>query len=258
MRKGKDTPVSEVEQQAKELLNQHASPEQQGQIYCHLALVYSESGLSHPELVIGYAQRALQFPLEPHQRLRLHTYLGDALRVANRGKKPFTEIRRMAAISYLEGLNAAEEYDIPQQRPEMPMAGFNNVPTNDPDYKRIQKETGDKIQAQERARSQQDLWDDRHVLTRQIVDMYTRRPRAATELRQLATKVLKNPAMVDGLMKLIADKGALKDDPIEKKQKTLKGPPPSGRSWRPVVIVFALPFIVALSTIIWLRRRRHH
>ena len=218
LRKGKDTPLDEVERRGRELLKEHASPEEQGQIYYHLVNVHGQSGMAHPELVVEYAKHALQCPLEPGQRLRLYVYWGDALMIgnmhaANESKKPFPEIRKLAVVPYLEGLKDAQKYNIPQHRPKMPMAELFDVSPPNPDYERIQDE---QIAAQKRARIEQELWDHRRILTGQIVYMYARKPHAATELRQLATKILEAPATVDSLMKLIEEKGGLSDDPIEK------------------------------------------
>lgn len=262
MRDGKRTPVDEVELRGEELLKEYTSTEKQGQIYCHLALVHSQSGIFHPDLVIEHAQRALRFPIEPVQRLRLYTYWGDALRGTHQGKKPFFEIRRMAAEPYLEGLKDAQKYHIPQQRPEMPMAGFYNGDLTDPDYKQRKKEAEKQIVAQRRARIEQDLWDCRRVLTGQIIDIYSRKPYAATELRQLATKIMEDPSAVDALMKLIEEKGALKDDPIPEKPKAPKlekpkelPPVTTSSRWPPMRSAGALVIVVS-GVNIWLRSRK--
>ena len=61
------------------------------------------------------------------------------------------------------------------------------------------------------------LWFSHQTLINAVVDLYSKQPYAATELRQIATKTLGDPAEVKALMKRIEANGALKDDPIPEK-----------------------------------------
>jgi hypothetical protein len=257
MRNGKKTPFDEVDRRGKGLLKEHTSPVEQGQIYCHLALVNAQSGLFHPELVIDYAQRALQFPLEPYQRLLLCTYLGDALRAANREKRPFHEIRKMAALPYLEGLNEAQKHQLPKEKPQLPAVDAFDVPKESPWYEKMKKKHDEQWAARKQAEINSKLWDQRRILTGQIVEIYSRKPHAATELREMATKILEDPAAVNALMKLIEEKGALKDDPIPAEpEKGPKGLPPNVSPWRVKMLAVNVLAIVVLLLIFLLRQRR--
>lgn len=208
MRNGKRTLVDKVELRGKELLREHASPEEQGQIYYHLADINGQSGMVHPELVIEYAQHALTFPIEPAQRLRLFTYWGDALMIGNQhtaieSRKPFPEIRKMAAVPYLEGLKEAAKYKIPLQKPELPAVDLYDVPETAPIYQQVKKRHDEQMLAHNRARIEQELWDHRRVLTGQIVQIYSRKPYANEELRELAVKTTNAPELADQLVAMV-------------------------------------------------------
>jgi hypothetical protein len=214
-------PFDEVESLGKALLNEYTKPEEQGQIYYHLAAVHGQSIDVHTDLVIKYAQDALALPVEPLQRLRLYVYWGDAIRTANMQKphekqRPFHEVRRAAAKPYLQGLKEMQKYDIPEKLPELPAVGRYDISGDQNSLQVVEakKEHADQIAARTDAQSSRRLWMNRDVLTRQVVDMYSRPPFAATELRDLATKILNKPEQVNALMKRIEEKGALKDDPI--------------------------------------------
>jgi hypothetical protein len=224
MRNGKNTPFDEVENRGKELLAKYTSPEDQAQIYFHLTEIHGQSGMANADLVIQHAQSALALPVDNVQRLRLYVYWGDAIRIANQHKpiqerKPYHEIRSLAVKPYLEGLNEMRKNKIPVLMPNLPR--IEKFPAemskNDPMYQQLEKKHDAQVAAWMQARIDRNIWTNRMVLNNQVVDLYSRKPYAATELRQLATKILEDPAEVDALMKLIEDKGALKDDPIPEK-----------------------------------------
>jgi len=222
MRNGKNTPFDEVEKRGKDLLAKYTSPEEQGQIYFHLTEIHGQSGMEHTDLVIQHAQSSLELAVDSVQRLRLYVYWGDAIMIANlhstiQDKKPFFEVRRLAAKPYLEGLKESQKYEIPQEMPKLPGVGKYVGPDNDAQYQQIKIKHDEQMDARNKALLGQRLWISRKVLTGQIVEIYSRPPYAATELRQLATKILEDPTEVDALMKLIEDKDALKDDPIPEK-----------------------------------------
>ncbi|MGA2796222.1 MAG: hypothetical protein ABSE63_01455 [Thermoguttaceae bacterium] len=219
LRNGKNTPFEEVEKRGRELLAEYIKPEQQAQIYFHLTEIHGQSGMVNTDLVIQHAQKALALPVEPLQRLRLYVYWGDAIQISDlhktiKDRKPFYEARRQAARPYLEGLKDAQKYDIPPESPNMPLATLYNEPPNSPQYQQHQKEMKKMADMQQEVRLEQDLWLARKILIGQVVEAYSRKPYAATELRELATKILEDPKEVDALMKLIEEKGALKDDPV--------------------------------------------
>jgi hypothetical protein len=223
MRNGKNTPLEQVESHGRELLSEYTKPEDQGQILFHLTEIHGQSGMAHPDLVIQHAQNALQLPLDTFQRLRLYVYWGDAIRSENLHKpiqeqKPFSEIRTLAVKPYLEGLKEMQQYKIPDKMPSLPGVDAYDVFENDPHYKEVKKRHDDQMAARLKAKNDQNLWINRNVLTNQIVDMYSRPPYAAAELRQLAAKILDKTEQVDALMKRVEERGALKDDHIPEKK----------------------------------------
>ncbi len=263
MRAGKNTPLQDVENRGEKLLKEHASPEERGQIYYHLADVYGQSGMVHPELVIENARHSLQFPISPSQRLRLYIYLGDALVIENEHsakgqRKSLPEIRKMAVVPYLEGLKDAQNYQIPRERPRLPGVGRSEGTTDGPDYQEAVKRHEQQMVARERAMAEQRLWDYRAILSNQIVELYARKPYAATELRHLGKEILADPTAVDGLMKIIAEKGALSDDPVKTTDPPRAAPPPDNRWPRTALRAGAGVLLALLVLAFWFRRRYLH
>ena len=221
-RNGKNTPFEEVEQRGRELLAEYIQPEQQAQIYFHLTEIHGQSGMVHADLVIQYSQSALALPVDPLQRLQLYVYWGGAIQSADSNKpvqkrKPFSEVRRAAVMPYLEGLKEMQKYKIPDQLAKLPRVDAYDVPETAPNYQQIKKRHDDQAAAWAEAQFDRKLWFNLQTLTNAVVDLYSRKPHAATELRQLAAKILDNPEQVDALMKRIEANGALKDDPLPEK-----------------------------------------
>jgi hypothetical protein len=228
MQKGKNTSFDDVEKLGKELLGEYTKPEDQGRIYFRLVEIHGQTGMSHPDLVIRYAQTALGLPLDPLQRSRMYVFWGGAIEIGNVHKsveerEPIYKIRRLAVKPYLEGLKEMQIYEIPEKMPELPSVSnivINDVSENDPDYQEFKKTQDAQIAARAEAQFDRKLWFSHQTLMNGVIDLYARPPFAATELRQLATKILNNPEQVNALMKRIEDKGALKDDPIPEKAKS--------------------------------------
>ncbi|MGA2060996.1 MAG: hypothetical protein ABSG67_10980 [Thermoguttaceae bacterium] len=224
MRNGKNTPFDEVEKRGKELLAEYTTPEEQAQIYYELTEMHGQTGMVHADLVVQYAQKALALPVDAFQRFRLYVFWGDAIFIGNIHKPtqqqtPFYEIRKVAVRPYLEGLKEMQAYKIPEQRPNFPGVDSYDIvaPENSPVYQRFKKQHDDQMAARKKAEFDEKLWSSHQTLMNAVVDLYSKKPYAATELRQIATKTLADPAEVDALMKRIEANGALKDDPIPEK-----------------------------------------
>jgi hypothetical protein len=131
LRNGPDTPFAEVEQRCGQLLQEYPAPEDQGKINYTLALVYAQTGQMFPDTTIVCCRKALGLPLSLDRRLKLYTWWGDAIQVANRGKRgaDFASARRQAAVPYLEGIKAAIDAGL--------RAGTTAVPTVPIDSVRI-------------------------------------------------------------------------------------------------------------------------
>src|SRR5262249_35110410 len=78
----------------------------------HLAELYAQSGMVHPDRVLEYSRLALALRLEPIQRTTLFIYRGDAC-LARRAGGTFYERRRAAALEYARGLAEIARHDLP-------------------------------------------------------------------------------------------------------------------------------------------------
>jgi hypothetical protein len=223
IRSEKSIPYDEVEKRGKELLAEYTDPEDQGRIYRELVEIHANTGSLHADLVILYAQKALALVGDPFQRFRLYGAWGGAIEIGNIHKpreqqKPLYEIRRVAVRPYLEGLKEMQAYKIPEQRPDLPgVFKYDGFSENSPRYAQIKKMHDDQMAARKQAEFDEKLWSSHQILTNAVVGLYSKKPYAATEIRQIATKTLGDPAEVDALMKRIEANGALKDDPIPEK-----------------------------------------
>jgi hypothetical protein len=194
--------------------------------------------------VVEYAQKGLEYPLDPIRRLRLYNYWGDGLRFAD-PTKPFFELRKAAATVYLKGLKEAQNYEIPANQPEQP---FLILPEAGPgglaptaEHRRRTHERN--LAAQEQWLHDREMFQRHRVLVNQIVDIYRRKPHAATELRELAGEILEDPDAVAALMKAVEAKGGLRDDAPE------VVPEPVPLEPRPVGRRFLLGIIPAIGVV---------
>jgi hypothetical protein len=223
IRSEKNIPYEEVEKRGKELLAEYTTPEDQGRIYCELVEIHANTGMVHADLVVQYAQKALDLSIDPFKRFRLYEAWGGAIESDNHHKpiqlqKPFYEARKVAVKPYLEGLKEMQAYKIPVQRPYLGAFGVDAYditgPENSPIIQQFKKRHDEQMAARKQAEFDDKLWSSHQTLMDAVVDLYSRKPYSATELRQIATKTLNDPAEVEALMKRIEAKGALKDDPI--------------------------------------------
>ena len=223
MKKGKATPLDQVDRVANRLLGKYTGGDDRSQIYCAVALVYCQSGARYSQFIEKYSKRALDLPAEPLKRLRRFDELGGLQYTIQYKHHPFgtpsSTFRPMAAVYLLEGLRDAKKYNIPEERPLIPRDGpvMALIVGNERLRAEVEKLIKENAAAQTRAVAAGDLWDQRHSLAFSIVGEYSNPPYAATELRKLATAILEDPAAVDALMKQLEKNGALKDDPPDKK-----------------------------------------
>lgn len=117
LQQGRTTPFVDVEGMARELFAEPLSEAEQALVYFHLAEIYAQSGMIHPDRVLEYSRRALARPLTPIQRTTLSIYRGDAC-LARRTNETFAERRRAAAFEYLCGLGEIARHDLPAAAPE--------------------------------------------------------------------------------------------------------------------------------------------
>ncbi len=251
LRRGPKTPFEEVERRSKQLLQEHVAREAQGRIYSRLAHIYAQSGMSNERNARAarrYAEKAVEYPLDPETLLQTYVYWGDGEQVSDRSE-PFPERRRRAAKAYLRGLKAALDCGAPLDRPELPplpempglrLYGSGSGPadllrdSDEPETngmmnnsmgvmlsaeegKRFEEALAAYAVEQAEVRRMQPLWRHRRDLFNQLIDMYGRRtPHAASELRRFATEIVGDQQVVAALMERLEERGALKDDPLPK------------------------------------------
>ena len=188
---GHETDIAEVQNQAAGLLKSSLSPAVRALVYFELAHAYAQSCLQFPDRVIENSYQALQLPLDPSRRLRLHVYCGDALRVLT-SNQSFSKRRRRAATIYLQGLKEVDAYDLPDTPLEMPpIPPFSTLARRDKEHARKLKEFEDE---RKRVRHIREMINHHHVLTQQIVSVYQRKPFNRSELEDLASFILQDPA----------------------------------------------------------------
>lgn len=208
MRKGRKTDLAKVDQFGAKLLQTYPEPKEQGQIYYNLAHIHAQSGVAKPDRLIEYAQRALEFPLDPSRRARLFVYSGDAIQVrGQQGQLPFTGTRKSAALQYLKGLKEVIGYNLPEQPPDLPsVSRFSIEPASGPVYEAMKHKHDQQQAALMQARFQGEMIIHRDVLQKQIVSIYTRRPIAIDELQNIGTHIIGKGKDLDRLMAMVNDK----------------------------------------------------
>ncbi len=204
LRAGFATPFEQVESRCAELLQRYKEPAEQAKIYFQLAQVEGQSGLQHPQRLVGYIEKALALPLEPTKRVRLYIYWGDVIQVSHRGVRgrELIAARSEAVMPYLYGMKELLKYDLPEAKPEVPGIRVVNYdgPKDTQEYQELVREQQRQIEARDRAVFQRGMIEYHDVLTNQISLMYSRLPFATDELQELATQILEDKVAVDRLM----------------------------------------------------------
>ena len=126
LRRGRKTPFDEVERRIGDLLKQYPRSQGPGQIYYEAAHVYAQTGLVRPQAAVDYAKKALRFPLEPVQRIRLYGYWGGAVFMLKR-TDPFPHRRLAAATIFLDGLVQLRQFNLPEKATESPVGRVADI-----------------------------------------------------------------------------------------------------------------------------------
>lgn len=132
LRESGKTPFDNVEQMAGEILAESLTDKDQAFVYFHLAELYAQSEMIHPDRVLEYSRRALALPLEPAQRTKLYIYRGDAC-LARRSDQTFEGRCEVARKEYFEGLKETSRHDLPNEAPERKMTIRYDGPQLGPD-----------------------------------------------------------------------------------------------------------------------------
>lgn len=200
---GFETDTKKLEQEYLHLLNQYDDPKDIGRIYAALTDMYCQSGLTDPFSAAKYAQKALEYPLALPIKIRVHHNWGDALQVQNSGAtgSELAKARREAVRPYLYGIKVALEHEIPDERVGMP--GFEVEHYDGPDleeHKRIAEENEKHFALLKKAHFINDMVFRRDICVGQTVSLYSKKPFATDELRQIATEILEDTDAVDKLI----------------------------------------------------------
>ncbi len=206
LRQGRQTPLAEVDELGRKLLETYTGAKERGQIYYQLAHVHAQSGLAHPERVIAYARKALEHPLEPLQVPRMYVYWGDAVHVT-RAKEPLVARRKWSAVIYLAGLREMLRFPLPGKAPEVPVMARGLGRDADPrSAEGTRRRLAEIAAARRKAEFQGAMIQHRNILTGQIAALYHRHPVAPEEMRALAEGVLRDPRSLDRFLRAV--KGA--------------------------------------------------
>lgn len=246
LRSGRKTPLDEVDRRGSELLKRFSKPEEQGHVYYMLAHVHAQSGLQEPQKIIDYAKKGLSLPLDPSRKMRLYVYLGDATRVSKSGGS-FMDKRKAAAEIYLRGLNEVLKHDLPEKPPPFPRMSL----ISGGDEEENQREMDEQLARRRQVEFVREMIMHREVLERQITSIYKRRPFDREELKEIASPILEQPAIVQELIAAVPPRTS-KDDWIR------EGPAQAARNseldledtgwgtWRIVFVVVSIAVIVGI------------
>jgi len=204
LRAADQTPWDEVEKRANELLAKYTAPADKGRIHWMAAHVYGQSDIrGHGADVTRHAIEALKYERDPVQRGWLYMYLGDATGLI--------EKREEATRWYLKGYFELLAFNLPDKAPELPTVGkFRGdrleAPGGevDPDQIVFEVLQAAEVKARKEAELVRDLVSRRNIYIGQIQNLYGRQftegSDAAVTLKRLATEILRDEAVVGGLL----------------------------------------------------------
>ena len=251
LHRGMEASIADVQQVGGALLEQYQRPEERGRIHYEIAHILAQCGMREPDAVINHAREALENPIPIEQQLRLHVYWGDALRLRP-SKEEFLECRKAAAQVYLAGLDLLHDYALPDRPPEPPDEAMviGDIGEAQVERNRIIREAIDRV------RYIGDRILDREVLSRQIVDLYSRLPLATEELQELASSCLRDPASAAKLLVSLDDRLMLAQSPNGVEASSRAGSPTSNAGRWPMTIGLAILFAAVFCAYMLRRRSR--
>jgi hypothetical protein len=183
-----------VEQLGADLIAKYSAPKDRAQIYYQLCHVYAQSAQARPEKTIAYAKKALEFPLEPVQKLTIYTYWGDAEQIVGGRGKLLPERRKAAAAVYLNGIQEADKLNLPETPPAPPPEPKVNLPPTDPEFLKLMLPYMTEMEAYRKTEGTRELIHHRNVLVGQIAQLYGRKPFATSEIATMSRGALDDPS----------------------------------------------------------------
>jgi len=127
-----------------------------------------------------------------------------------KGRRQFI-VPMLKALKILLGNGVASE-DAP---PALPAVNMFDAPQDSPEYEALVKKHEEEMEAHSRAILLLELWNWRVVLMQNVVGYYSQPPYATDELRQLATEILQDDAVVKEIMDRVAANIASPQGPID-------------------------------------------
>ncbi len=222
-RAGDATKYEEVDRKVQELVAKYSDPDSQGKIYLEALRVHVMTGMRRPLEGVKYAEKAEPLLTDPVSRAQLYISWGDVCQFKKPGAtgNKLREVRRESATKYLAAMKIALDNHVPEKLGEGP--GINAA-------LRVPEEAllrGDitgvsprsywaamKMTPEQRAKARQDyreamkeyelhkgLISGRDCAKSLVVYLYRKVPYDPKEVRQLATEILQDPVVVDGLVK---------------------------------------------------------
>jgi hypothetical protein len=231
LQKGRATNGDLIETRVAQLAKRFSDPNDLGYLYYHVAILYAQVGV-YPERVMSYADKALALRSDLAERAILYVYKGDARRVL-KDELPFRERRKNSLQIYLIGLKELEQADLSAEvGVELPL-GRIDIDPRDPDYKKIMEERKRIHQHNQKVARQRDWLKHKQVLTRQIVDMYSKSPNMLEELKSEGSRFLRSQ---EHLQQMVSEATSR----LERKPRELS-PPPAGPTHHRPPALFAAP-----------------
>lgn len=197
-----DREFSEVEQQYDRLILKYTEPDEQGRIYASKLRRYCRNGPQVPIIIMEYSVKALEFPLEPDIEMDVRLKLGDATwrHGSEELNTSLVEVRREAAVVYLQGIRVAVEQGIPYGAlPDLP-PGIT-VRGSGADYERLREEAERRSAARKDRKALEKLIAGRGELEKSLLYLYALKPRDHSELRLLCEQHLIDEVAVSMTMK---------------------------------------------------------
>lgn len=206
--RGEGTDWGKLEQECLKLLEEYDLPEDKGNIYATIALIYSKSGFSRKDIqvpkTIEYCKKALQYPLEVVTECNVYSEWVDALIAkSNLAGERFVGERQEIVILCLKGLKLALDNKAPKDRQPPPAVGRYTITPDDSDYQKYMEKYKEGLAARKKWDFENKLYRQRKALTGRIVLLYSFPPYATDELSYFAEQFLKSNN--DVIKELIAE-----------------------------------------------------
>ena len=205
--RGSGTDFDAREKELLALLNDYTDPKDIGAIYAACARIHYGTGSTHFDRLVKYARKSLEYPLDLEARMMACMRWGEGLQMQGGGsaadlpRQPREEIVK----PFLRAIRLTLDAGIPEQPVAVPKLTATRVGGGmvglDPEVeKRMKKEYDAQIGAIEEATRTNKIIVLRKFHEEKIVALYSQKPLATEELRQIATEIIGNPTVVSNLI----------------------------------------------------------